>query len=485
MEKQKKKGLRLFDTIAFVFSAVFVLDSFSAAAAIGWQSIIFWFILALVYFLPYGLISAEMGATYSDGGGIYTWVKRALGPTWAARTNWFYWLNVGLWMASVYIVFSSTLSYLFFGNSLNIFVQIGIALAITWITVIFGLLDLKYTKWIPNISSIAKVVVTLGLIIAAITWIAQGNPIGTKINDPNFGIIPSWSTGIVFLPVIIYNLSGFELGANTVSEMKDPKKDIPKSTLIAGLTIILCYLIGTICVNLILNVEGLDLSNGVILAIGQVFPKWLTIIFGFFLLITLFGSMITWTFGANRAIQEAAQDNEFPKIFGSTTKNDSPLGATIITGVVCTILLIFAGAMSTNGTISSIFWNIYAFSSIIFLIPYLLIFPSFIILRKKDANIKRPYEIKGPHWLMWVITVIPILVISISIVLFLFGDMIVGNKTFAWNDGGMGLTFSLVGTLISILVGETIIYYQKKKKAKTQIPTRMKEESQYAQEIKY
>lgn len=464
MKKEKsKKGLRLFDVIAFSFSAIFVLDSFSAAAAIGWSSIIYWVILALVYFIPYGLISSELGSTYSDGGGIYTWVKRAFGRKWAARTNWFYWLNVGLWMASVYIVFSSTISYMWFGNTLNIWIQIGVAVLITWLTVIFGLMDIKYTKWMPNISAISKILVTLGLIVAAIMWIATGHEVGTKFNDDNFGIIPSWSTGIVFLPVIIYNLSGFELGSNQVSSMKNPKRDIPLSTLIAGLTIILAYVIGTVCVNLILDVDGIDLSNGVILAIGTVFPNWVTSIMGVLLLITLFGSMITWTFGSNSAMQEAAQDGEFPKIFATTTKNGSPLFATILTGIVCTFLLLLAGLMSSSNGISDIFWNIYAFSSVVFLMPYLLIFPSFIVSRKKDKDIHRPYKVVGNKFVILLITIIPIIILGLSIILFLFGDMIVGNKTIDWDSGGMSLTFSLVGTVLSIVVGEIIIGFNSRK----------------------
>ncbi|AME10896.1 amino acid transporter [Mycoplasma mycoides subsp. mycoides] len=278
-----KKGLRLFDIIAFTFSAVFVLDSFASAAAIGWQSIIYWTLLAFLYFLPYGLITAELGAAYSDNGGIYAWVKNACGNKWAARTNWFYWLNVGLWMSSVYIAFSSTLSKIFFPNSpLSLWTQIGIAIGITWLTVLVGLLNFKYTKWLPNFSSISKLVVTIGLIAAAITWLAQGNPVSTKINDAEYGILPSFSKGIVFLPVIIYNLSGFELGSNTANEMKNPKRDIPLSTILAGVTIIISYIIGTIAVNIILDVKTLDVSNGIIQTIEKVFPEWLTKILGIF-----------------------------------------------------------------------------------------------------------------------------------------------------------------------------------------------------------
>ncbi len=36
-----------------------------------------------VLFVPYGLISAELGTQYPSEGGMYTWVKKAFGPKWA------------------------------------------------------------------------------------------------------------------------------------------------------------------------------------------------------------------------------------------------------------------------------------------------------------------------------------------------------------------------------------------------------------------
>ncbi|CBW54382.1 APC family permease [Mycoplasma mycoides] len=462
-----KKGLRLFDIIAFTFSAVFVLDSFASAAAIGWQSIIYWILLAILYFLPYGLITAELGAAYSDNGGIYTWVKSACGNKWAARTNWFYWLNVGLWMSSVYIAFSSTLSKIFFAHApLSLWTQIGIAIGITWVTVLVGLLNFKYTKWLPNFSSISKLVVTIGLIAAAITWLAQGNPVSTKIDDAEFGILPSFSKGVVFLPVIIYNLSGFELGSNTASEMKNPKRDIPLSTILAGITIVISYIIGTIAVNVILDVKTLDVSNGIIQTIEKVFPDWLTKILGVFLLFTFFGNMITWSTGANKAIQEAASDGEFPKVFGTVLKNDSPLWATIITGSVCTVLLIIAGLLSPSGEISEIFWQLYAFSSIIFLLPYLLIFPSFIIIRYKYPDLKRPFKIPGPKWFQWIVVITPMIILCLSIILFLFGEIMVGEKTWELSSGGGNVLFALIGTAICIGIGELLIWWSSYKNKK-------------------
>ncbi|MBH8622431.1 MULTISPECIES: APC family permease [Spiroplasma] len=463
----KTKKLKITDIILFTFSAIFVLDSFAAAAKIGWSSIIYWFLLAIFYFLPYGFISAELSSTFGAEGGMYVWVKKAFGRKWAARTNWLYWINVGLWMSSVYLAFSSTLSFAFFNNTLNFWIQIGIALLLTWIIIVLNFIRLEKLKWIPNLTSVAKLIVTVALIVGAIYWLANGHPVSTLINDAKFGFLPSWSTGVIFLPVIIYNFSGFELQSNATDKIDNPQKTIPKSILISGIIIIICYLIGTAAVNIIVNVNHLDEANGIIQSIGAAFKApWITMIVAIFILFTFFGTMLTWTSGANLAIKEAAEDGEFPSIFASKLKNDTPLWASIITGIISTIVILIGGAMlSATPNVANLFWTLYAFSSLMFLAPYFLIFPAYIKLRLSKPNIERSFKIKGPLWVQWIIVLLPTIII-ISVILFIFGSIIVKNDTWAFNSGGQHVTFCIVGSIIVIIVGEILISYNKWKHKK-------------------
>lgn len=461
-----KKSLELFDIIAFAFSAIYALDSVSSAAAIGWSSLIYWFLFAILFFIPYGLIVAELGSTYKSGG-IYTWIKKAFGSKWGARTNWFYWLNFGLWMSSAYIALSSTFSYAFFTNNpLSLWTQIAIAISITILTILFGFINIKYLKWVPNVSSMGKVVVVIGILAAAIIWLSNGHSVQTSFNDKNYGIMPSWSTGVVFIPVIICHLCGFELGSNAVNDMQNPKRDVPLSILISGLVVVLAYIIAIASMEIITPANKIDISNGVIQTIINIFPSWLTKIFAFLFIVTLFGNMITWSIGTNRAMQEAAKDGEFQKVFATKLKNGAPLGASIINGTICCFLLILAGALSKNGKISDLYWLLYAFSSIVFLLPYLFIFPAYFKLRKIDRNIPKTFKLKDSRIGDFLICFIPLSIIIFTLILFFFGKMLTGEATFSWLSGGRDLTFSMVGTMFSIFIGELLIFLQERKNKK-------------------
>ncbi|MEZ9465114.1 amino acid permease, partial [Vibrio splendidus] len=125
----------------FSLCAVLVVDTLTASASIGVSSIGWWLLILVVFVLPYGLITSELSSAYPGEGGIYDWVKKAFGSNWAIRTTWFYWINVGLWMPAVYILFAGMFAELF-APDLPLSAQILICIALTWGTV-----------WICNIST--------------------------------------------------------------------------------------------------------------------------------------------------------------------------------------------------------------------------------------------------------------------------------------------------------------------------------------------
>jgi amino acid transporter len=124
-----KRVLKTLDMTLFTVCAVLVIDQLAASASIGVQSIFWWIFTLIFFFIPYGLITAELGSTYPDQGGIYAWVQRAFGGRWGGRTAWFWWINVAFWQPSVYIIFTGMFAQLFMPE-LGLWPQIAIAIAL-------------------------------------------------------------------------------------------------------------------------------------------------------------------------------------------------------------------------------------------------------------------------------------------------------------------------------------------------------------------
>ena len=76
MYKHKTLGRK--DMVLFTVSAILLLDTVAASASIGVASLFWWVAAGLIFFLPFGLVCAEMGCAYPEQGGIYAWVRNPL-----------------------------------------------------------------------------------------------------------------------------------------------------------------------------------------------------------------------------------------------------------------------------------------------------------------------------------------------------------------------------------------------------------------------
>jgi glutamate:GABA antiporter len=453
--KSFKKVLRGLDMTLFTVCAILVIDTLVPSAAIGTASISWWIITLVLFFIPYGLITAELGTTFPEQGGLYVWVKRAFGEKWAARATWLYWINVALWMPAVYVLFANIFSQLFVPE-LSLLAKIIIGLVMTWVTVGIGIITLDAGKWVPNLGAFIKALLMVVIGVAAFFYASKNG----VANDLSFGnLLPSWDAGLAFLPVIVYNFMGFELMSGAGNEMKNPGRDIPRAIIIAGVLIAFFYILGTLGMLMALPVENLSLVGGIIDALRilmgeSALGETLVTILGIGALFTLLANMVTWTMGSNRTAAEAANEGELPAIFGKLhSTNLTPVGAFVITGVVSSVVLVIYGLMA--GSAEDLFWTLFAFSSMIFLLPYLAMFPAFLKLRKSEPDIERPYIVPGGSKVAAVFAILCELFILQAIVFFVW----VPGQPIDWSYA----VPVLIGVVVTLVTGEILLWATKRR----------------------
>ncbi len=104
-EKAKlKKHFGRFDMLFFLICTLVGLDTLGAVASNGAQGFTWLAFLAVVFFVPYALLTAELGSTFTEEGGSYIWVKLAFGRFVAAIRSVLYripWGNTGVWVCGV------------------------------------------------------------------------------------------------------------------------------------------------------------------------------------------------------------------------------------------------------------------------------------------------------------------------------------------------------------------------------------------------
>src|SRR3979490_682830 len=79
-EKRKlRKSLFRFDMIFFTVCAIVALDTIGQSSSYGAQTVFWLIVSALTFLIPYGLITAELGAAFPTEGATYDWVRMAYG----------------------------------------------------------------------------------------------------------------------------------------------------------------------------------------------------------------------------------------------------------------------------------------------------------------------------------------------------------------------------------------------------------------------
>lgn len=442
---EKAKKFRLFDAVLAAVCIVLVVESAAPAAAIGNSQFFWWIFILIGFFLPYGLISAELGTTYEDEGGIYDWVKKAYGNKWGSRIAWYYFINFPLWMGSLAVLFTDVITQIS-GYEMDTVTAIAIQLLFIWGVVFISGFKVSDSKWILNIAAIFKALIMISIGGLGI-YVAATRGVANEFTPMSF--VPSLNAhSLSNLSVILFNFLGFEVVTTFASQMKDPGKEIPKAIILGGIFIAAFYLLAAFGIGVAIPSNELSASSGLIesfiLLTGQSGGA-LIVLFGVMFLYTLVANLISWSLGVNYVTMYAANQGSLPKFLGISGKNGMPMGANIGNGIVATLMVVAAPLIPSQ----DIFWSFFALNMVMLLVSYVVIFPAFLKLRRIDPNAKRPFFVKGSKNQLLLMSYIPMVLLIISIVFSIF-------PLDASPEEMTSKLPILAGTVISILIGEVI-----------------------------
>ena len=187
-KKKLRKEFKVFDMIFITIAGIIGLDTIGAVSANGGQALTWLLISAVTFFLPYGLLVAELGTTFPQEGGVYEWCKMAGGRYFAALGSMLYWISNPLWIGgTLSITAIGAISLFFFGNinyqvggsvATNAIFRIVVALIFIWGVTWSAILSLHVGKWLSVWGTYAKFGLIALFAILAIWFFAGGHATG-------------------------------------------------------------------------------------------------------------------------------------------------------------------------------------------------------------------------------------------------------------------------------------------------------------------
>jgi glutamate:GABA antiporter len=408
-EKTKlRKVLGRADLVLFTACAILGFDTVAASAQAGAQAIT-WLVISLVIFLvPYGMLTAELGSAFPVEGGPYEWARLAFGRCAGSVTAILYWLSNPTWIGGTLTASTiAALDGLVLRKPLGTTAEIIVGLAFVWVTVALAIIAFRIGKWGPNIGTFVKLAVVALFTVMFIAFLVQhGRPAGASSAAD---LKPSLSGFLTVIGLMVFLWVGFELANGAAEEMHNPQRDVPKMILRSGVICAVVY--GAVIIGIILVIPKVGLSSvsgfvDAYNAVSGVFHSHpLNVVFAIALIVTLVASGAVWLEGADRTQAIASLDGAGPKWMGRFTSFGTPIAVNLASGVVGSgfVFLVF---LLTSGKLASFFAIMLGLTVSTTAVSYFFIFPALVRLRQLYPDTYRPYRVPGGMAGAWAAAII-------------------------------------------------------------------------------
>jgi glutamate:GABA antiporter len=436
-------------TLAFVMS----IRNLPMLAETGWHQIFYMLLAGIVYLVPVGLISAELGTAWHEG--IYVWIKKAFGERWAFVGVWMLWVQMFFGMVMIGSFIAAMLAFVFHPSlaNNNLFIA-GAIIVIYWVATLFNLRGLRSASIISSIGIIVGVFIPFALIIImGIIYLLGGHhlqiePLSWHALFPKFNNI----NHLTFFIGIIFVYAGLEVSSVHAGEVNNPQKDYPKVLFFGVALLMVLNIVGAFCIEMVVPAHSINLASGVMQTFTIFFTghhlHWLIPIVAGMAFLGAFGQLSTWVLGPSKAMLSVAQNGDMPRWWQKTNKYGVPVRFVYTQAIAISVVaLIYAVVPSIN----SAFFMVLILTTTLYATMYILLFAAGIRLRYKSPDTPRAYRVPGKNNSgMWILGVMGIITMLFVIVLSFFppSNLKIASPLFYTLFQICGLTFFFVIPLI-------------------------------------
>ncbi|WP_317310173.1 amino acid permease [Clostridium thermobutyricum] len=385
-DRNLKKEISLFMATMLVCgnmigSGVFMLPATLASVSGPLSTIIAWIITAGGSILI-ALSFANLGTRYPETGGAYQYTKTAFGEFTGFLSAWLYWNGSWIGNAAIIVTLASYSAAVIPALN-NPLVSIIYTSAILWIFTIINIVGVEKAGKLQSFATVFKILFFLVFIVIAFLNFDSGNLLPLIPEGKGFSTIPLAATSTLWAFV------GMESATVTAGEIKNPKKNVRKSTIYGILIASVIYILISLASmgampNNELSQSQAPLTDILSKILGSSVGKPIT----FAVVICILGTTIGWLLSTARVAYAAGEDGVFPKFFGKLhPKYKTPANSLIIGSVLVNILLI----MNYQQSMVDAFTFITILATLSFLPIYLLTAAAEIMLMFKvgeEFNLK-------------------------------------------------------------------------------------------------
>ena len=456
---QPKRIISVFVLAMLNVAIMASLRNLPLVASYGLGAAFLFGIVALFFLIPCALVSAELATGWPKSGGVYIWIREALGDRWGFFAIWMQWAHNVAWYPVILTFVASTLAYIVAPNLIHNKVYVlTVVLVSFWGMTLINYLGIRISSWFSTIGVILGTIIPGILIITlGIDWIVRGNQLQIPLTVEAF--IPDLSniTHLVFLSGLFLAFAGLEVSSAHAREVQNPQKNYPRAIILAAIITFSIFMLGALAIAIVIPEKHISLVSGLMEAFSVFFSfynlEWVFPIVAVLLIIGAIAEVNAWIIGPVKSLYATSLHGNLPPLFQKLNPRGMPTNLLLFQAIIVSFSSLVILELPT---LSASFWILSALSAQSYLIMYILMFISAIKLRYTKPFVPRtykvPYQVRG----MWILSSMGIIGCTFAIVLAFIppAQLTVGNIFFYESF--------LIGGLIIMAIIPLIIHAKRK-----------------------
>jgi amino acid transporter len=242
--------------------------------------------------------------------------------------------------------------------------RIGIGLGAMWLVTLVNVRGVKEAGLFQSVTTYTKLVPFVAISVFGLFWVDWStfetlNPSGQ----------PFLSALAATAPLTMFAFLGIESATVPAGDVVDPRRTIPRATVLGTLVAALIYILGTTVVIGVIPRETLARSTAPFAdAASVMWGEWAGIVIALAAIISSLGALNGWTLMLGQVPMAAARDGAMPGVFAHLSKRGVPARGLVISVGLSTLLVL----LETSGANAMVaFYNlIVQLSTDAAMIPY-------------------------------------------------------------------------------------------------------------------
>ncbi|MGL5288760.1 MAG: cadaverine/lysine antiporter [Aeromonas sp.] len=337
----------------------------SALAKVGSISIFSWAI-CLVGAMSLAFVFARLATKNPQEGGPIAYAGE-VSPAFGFQTGVLYYH--ANWIGNLAIAITGV-SYLsvFFPILNNPIPAAAATIAAVWI---FTFVNLLGGGWVSRLCTLGLVLILLPVVgTALIGW----THFDATVYSQNWNTTSGTDSHAVISAVLIclWSFVGVESAAVSSGMVQNPKRTVPLATMMGtGLAGIIYILSTQVIAGMFPAGEVAASGAPFAMAASAIFGNWSAPFVSAFTALACFTSLGSWMMLVGEAGKRAANDGNFPKIYGETDKNGVAKKGLILASLMMTALMILLTAFTSHSAHASDLFNVLTTDAVLLtMLPY-------------------------------------------------------------------------------------------------------------------